>query len=52
MGLEIKPNLISPNNSLFQIIEPSLVVLVVKNPPANAGRHKRCELYPWVGKFP
>ena len=24
---------------------------MVKNPPANAGRHKRCRFNPWVGKF-
>ena len=28
------------------------VVLVVKNPPANAGRHKRHGFHPWVGKIP
>ena len=29
------------------------VALVVKNPPANAGRrHKRCRFDPWVGKIP
>ena len=27
----------------------SQVGLVVKNPPANAGRCKRHEFYPWVG---
>ena len=30
----------------------SQVVLVVKNPPANAVRHKRCGFDPWVGKIP
>ena len=30
----------------------SQVVLVVKNPPANEDRHKRCGLNPWVGKIP
>ena len=25
---------------------------MVKNPPANAGRHKKCGLDPWVGKTP
>ena len=25
------------------------MVLVVKNPPANAGRHNRCGFHPWVG---
>ena len=30
----------------------SQVVLVVKNPPANADRHKRCGLNPWVGTIP
>ena len=29
----------------------SQVVLVVKNPPANAG-DTRCEFNPWVGKIP
>ena len=24
----------------------------LKNPPANAGRHKRCEFDPWVRKIP
>ena len=28
------------------------MVLVVKNPPANAGRCKRCVFNPWVGKIP
>ena len=28
----------------------SQVVLVVKNPPANEGRRKRCGFYSWVGK--
>jgi len=28
------------------------VVLVVKNPPANAGDIKRCSFDPWVGKIP
>jgi len=27
----------------------SKVELVVKNPPANAGRCKRCGFNPWVG---
>ena len=30
----------------------SQVVLVVKNPPAKAGRRKRHRLDPWVGKIP
>ena len=30
----------------------SWVVLVVKNPPANAGDIKRCKFNPWVGKIP
>ena len=30
----------------------SLVVLAVRNSPANAGRHKRCRFNPWVGKIP
>ena len=30
----------------------SQVVVVVKNPPANAGRLKRCGLNPWVRKIP
>ena len=29
----------------------SHVVLVLNNPPANAGR-ERCEFDPWVGKIP
>jgi len=28
------------------------MVLVVKNPPASAGRCKRCGFDPWVGKIP
>ena len=31
--------------------ETSQVVLVIKNPPANAG-NKRCRFDPWVGKIP
>ena len=31
---------------------PSQVVLVVKNPPASAGRCKRHRFDPWVGKIP
>ena len=30
----------------------SQLVLVVKNPPANAGRRKRCKFDPWVEKVP
>ena len=30
----------------------SQVVLVVKNPPANAGRRNRRGFNPWVGKIP
>jgi len=30
----------------------SRVALVVKNPPADAGRWKRCMFNPWVGKIP
>ena len=25
---------------------------MVKNPPANCRRHKRCRFDPWVGKIP
>ena len=32
--------------------QASQVVMVVKNPPANADRHKRPEFDPWVGKIP
>ena len=28
------------------------MALAVKNPPANAGRHKRRRFSPWVGKVP
>ena len=28
------------------------MALVVKNPPANAGKHNRCGFDPWVGKIP
>ena len=31
---------------------PSQVALVAKNPPANAGEHKRHGFDPWVGKVP
>ena len=30
----------------------SQVALVVKNPPVNAGRCKRCGFNPWVGEIP
>ena len=30
----------------------SQVTLVVKNPPAYLGRHRRCRFHPWVGKYP
>ena len=30
----------------------SLVVLVIKNPPAHAGNHKRYRFNPWVRKIP
>ena len=30
----------------------ALVAQMVKNPPAKAGRHKRREFDPWVGKIP
>ena len=30
----------------------SQVALVVKDPPANAGRHNRPQFNPWVGKIP
>ena len=30
----------------------SQVALVIKNPPTNAGRLKRPEFDPWVGKIP
>ena len=30
----------------------SQVALVVKNLPANTGRHKRHKFYPWIGKIP
>ena len=29
-----------------------MVALEVKNPPTKAGRHKRPEFHPWVGKIP
>ena len=28
------------------------MVLVVKNPPASAGRHERCGFDPWARKIP
>ena len=31
---------------------PSQAALLVKNPPAKAGRHKRSGFHPWVGKIP
>ena len=33
-------------------IGASQVVIVVKNPPGNAGRRKRCGFDPWVRKIP
>ena len=36
---------------LFKPLPCVPVVLGVKNPPANAGRHKRCRFDPWVGKI-
>ena len=39
----------NPNTGTF---EASQVVFVVKNLPSNAGRCKRCEFDPWVGKIP
>ena len=39
---------INENKHLFNY-RASQVVLVVKNWPANTGRHKRCRFYPWVG---
>jgi len=30
----------------------SQVELVIKNPPANVGRRKRCKFDPWVEKVP
>ena len=32
--------------------QASCCVIVVKNPLASAGRHKRCRFDPWVGKIP
>ena len=32
--------------------QASHVALVVKSPPANAGRHKRHRFDPWVGTIP
>ena len=31
---------------------PSQMALVIKNPPANAGRRKTHRSHPWVGKMP
>jgi len=39
-------------NSVINIQRASQVVLVVKNPPANARDIKRCGFNPWVGKIP
>ena len=38
--------------ALFCKGRASQVVLVVKNLPANAARHKRHGLNPWLGKIP
>ena len=38
--------------SLYTYMWASQVVPVVKNPPANAGRHKGNGFDPWVGKIP
>ena len=46
-------DLFTPVLILFIVSErASQVVLVVKNLPAKAGRHKRHRLDPWVGKIP
>ena len=37
---------------IISLNRASQVVLVVKNLPANAGRRKRPEFDPWVGKIP
>ena len=34
------------------MFKASQVRLLVKNPPANAGRHKRHRFHPWVRKIP
>ena len=34
------------------VLGASQLVLVVKNPPANAGDNKRCRFNIWVGKSP
>ena len=34
------------------LVWASQVALVIKNLPANEGRHKRCRLNLWVGKIP
>ena len=34
------------------VLGASQLVLVVKNPPANAGDSKRCRFNIWVGKSP
>ena len=44
--------LVTVNILLCRTIWASQVVLVIKNPLANAGRCKRCGFDPWVGKIP
>ena len=38
-------------NWVVDVFRTFQVALVVKNPPANAGRHKRQGFDPWVGKI-
>ena len=46
----------SQSNLFQRYIKKSLYLILshemVKNPPANARRHRRCRFNPWVGKIP
>ena len=56
--MDKKIKVLSFSNSIWIIgvsiihIWASQVALVVKNLPANAGRHKSCGFDPWAGKIP
>ena len=48
-----EPPAVIPWTKCPEVLEAraSQVVLVVKNPPVNAGRHKRHKFDPWVRKI-
>ena len=51
-GVLPHPSLLPWIPKLVSRARASQVALVVKNPPANAGRCKRCGFNPWVGTIP